>query len=74
MHPAFSVIFLTTLLGIGQGMFVALVLVQLLSVFGLVAQPLDAEFYSTGGIIIMVLVGLALFASFFHLGRPERAA
>ena len=25
MHPAFSVIFLTTLIGVGQGMFLALI-------------------------------------------------
>ena len=32
MHPAFSVIFLTTLIGVGQGLFLALYTGQLYSV------------------------------------------
>ncbi|CAA6825097.1 MAG: Anaerobic dimethyl sulfoxide reductase chain C (EC [uncultured Thiotrichaceae bacterium] len=73
MHPAFSVIFLTTLLGVGQGMFIALVFVQLLTTAGIVQTELTPEFFAYGTGVVLVFVGLALFASFFHLGHPERA-
>ena len=72
MHPAFSVIFLTTLIGAGQGLFLALFTVESYAAFGLLpAQP--DSFYACGSIVAMVLLGLGLFASFFHLGHPERA-
>jgi hypothetical protein len=35
MHPAFSVIFLTTLIGVGQGLFLALFTVESYAAFGL---------------------------------------
>ena len=35
MHPAFSVIFLTTLIGVGQGLFLALFTEQSYSALGL---------------------------------------
>lgn len=73
MHPAFSVIFLTTLLGVGQGMFIALVFVQLLTTAGILQTELTPEFFAYGTGVVLVFVGLALFASFFHLGHPERA-
>lgn len=73
MHPAFSVIFLTTLLGVGQGMFIALVFVQLLTAAGILQTELTPEFFAYGTGVVLVFVGLALFASFFHLGHPERA-
>lgn len=73
MHPAFSVIFLTTLLGVGQGMFTALVFVQLLIAAGILPTQLAPEFFAYGTGVVLVFVGLALFASFFHLGHPERA-
>jgi DMSO reductase anchor subunit len=72
MHPAFSVIFLTTLIGAGQGLFLALFTGQLYSTVELVEPQTDA-FYAVGsGISLALLVG-GLAASFFHLGRPERA-
>lgn len=73
MHPAFSVIFLTTLLGVGQGLFMALITAQTYTLVELVHVEQSTTFYSLGTLLVMVFVGLALFASFFHLGRPERA-
>lgn len=72
MHPAFSVIFLTTLIGAGQGLFLALFTVESYAAFGLL-PPQDGSFYAVGSAIAIVLLVLGLIASFFHLGRPERA-
>ncbi len=68
MNPAFSVIFLTTLIGAGQGLFVATV----------AGAPYH---HQAGGFSFPVLASMValgfliagLIASFFHLGRPERA-
>lgn len=73
MHPAFSVIFLTTLIGAGQGLFLALYTGQVYNTFGVVGDAAPLNLYLTGTLIVLVLMGLGLFASFFHLGRPERA-
>lgn len=72
MHPAFSVIFLTTLIGAGQGLFLALFTIESYAAFGLLPQQSDG-FYALGSAIAFVLLVLGLVASFFHLGRPERA-
>ena len=72
MHPAFSVLFLTTLIGAGQGLFLALFSVEAYGELGLVPAP-GSDFFATGSLLSLVLLGLGLFASFFHLGRPERA-
>jgi sulfite dehydrogenase (quinone) subunit SoeC len=72
MHPAFSVVFLTTLIGAGQGLFLALFTVESYAAFGLL--PLQSSnFYAVGSAISFVLLVLGLIASFFHLGHPERA-
>jgi DMSO reductase anchor subunit len=72
MHPAFSVIFLTTLIGVGQGLFLALFTVESYAAFGLLpAQP--GRFYALGGAVALGFLVAGLVASFFHLGRPERA-
>ncbi len=73
MHPAFSVIFLTTLLGIAQGLFTALITAQVYTLVELVPVDESHKFYAVGTLIVIIFVALALFASFFHLGRPERA-
>ena len=73
MHPAFSVIFLTTLLGIGQGFFLALVTAQAYIAINLVTVDQPDRFYAIGTLISLGFLGAGLFASFFHLGRPERA-
>lgn len=72
MKPAWSVIFLTTLCGMAQGLMLALVAADLIG--GNQASAGAARtFFSGGALICVVLAGLGLFASFFHLGRPERA-
>jgi DMSO reductase anchor subunit len=72
MHPAFSVIFLTTLIGAGQGLFLALMTVQAYSDIG--ALPIqEGSYYGSNSMIALVLLAAGLLASFFHLGHPERA-
>ena len=71
MHPAFSVIFLTTLLGAGQGLFLALYAVELGARYGALA-PLPPRFFVIGSAVVLALLVLGLIASTFHLGRPER--
>ena len=73
MHPAFSVIFLTTLIGAGQGLFLALYAVELAAQWGGVAVTPDPRFFVIGAAIAVALSTLGLVASFFHLGHPERA-
>ena len=72
MRPAFSVIFLTTLIGAGQGLFIALYLGELGAVLGAWGMP-PGRYFSLGCALSIALLGAGLFASFFHLGRPERA-
>lgn len=73
MHPAYSVIFLTTLIGVGQGLFLALFTGHLYSVIKVVPMQADPQtFYGLGSLIALVFMAGGLVASFFHLGRPER--
>jgi len=70
MHPPFSVIFLTTLIGVGQGLFLALFTGQSYSAVDLLpAQP--NGFYGTGALIALAFLILGLGASVFHLGKPS---
>jgi len=73
MHPAFSVIFLTTLIGAGQGLFLALYTGQLYSVVEVVPVEDSHNHYGVGTLIALVLLVAGLLSSFFHLGHPERA-
>ncbi|MBI3446878.1 MAG: dimethyl sulfoxide reductase anchor subunit [Magnetospirillum sp.] len=66
MKPAFSVIFLTTLIGAGQGLLIALVLGQ----FYLGSE--SGGFFALGGVLALVMLGLGLVASVFHLANPQR--
>jgi sulfite dehydrogenase (quinone) subunit SoeC len=72
MNPAFSVIFLTTLIGVGQGLFLALFTQQSYALFDLLPHQ-DARFYAWGSLLALVFTTAGLIASFFHLGRPKRA-
>lgn len=72
MQPAFSVIFLTTLAGAAQGLFLALYATELAG-FGQLTQQELHGFLATGSVVALILSVLGLFASFFHLGHPERA-
>ncbi|WP_175870222.1 DmsC/YnfH family molybdoenzyme membrane anchor subunit [Burkholderia sp. BCC0397] len=71
MRPAFSVVFLTTLCGAAQGLLLTLVIVEALA--RLAGVDVAAAFYVTGAALSVALGVLGLFASFFHLGHPERA-
>ena len=66
MRPAWSVLFLTTLIGAGQGLFLALLALDF-------PGKISADFAATGAAMACVLLAAGLVASFFHLGRPERA-
>ena len=62
MRPAWSVILLTTLIGAGQGLYLALF-----------ASRAPAPLLQAGLAVTLVLLVGGLAGSFFHLGRPERA-
>ncbi|NCX46089.1 MAG: DMSO reductase [Burkholderiaceae bacterium] len=68
MHPAFSLVFFTSMAGMAQGMVVSLLVLHL------AGDPLPNQFmnYLAFPIILLLLAG-GLLASFFHLGHPERA-
>ena len=66
MRPAWSVLLLTTLIGAGQGLFVALFAAQLLGLGG-------STLFLPGAALSLALLAAGLLASFFHLGHPERA-
>jgi DMSO reductase anchor subunit len=70
MHPAFSVIFLTTLIGAAQGLFLALVTAQVYALFDLI-EPQAGDFYARGGVLALVVLALGLVAAVFHLGKPS---
>ncbi len=73
MRPAFSVLLLTTLIGAGQGLFLALVTVELYTLFGLLPAQEGPGFYASGSVVALLFLAAGLASSFFHLGRPERA-
>jgi DMSO reductase anchor subunit len=73
MHPAFSVIFLTTLIGAGQGLFLALYTEHVYATFNVVTYEVINIFTATGSFVALLLCLGGLLASFFHLGRPMRA-
>jgi DMSO reductase anchor subunit len=65
MHPAFSVIFFTTLSGAGYGLLVWTALAALLR------QPSRPLLVSL--LLALVLVTIGLLSSMAHLGKPQRA-
>ena len=67
MHPAFSILFFTTLAGAAQG----LVVVLALAVLG--GVRLAPGFVSTAVLVAEALLIAGLAASFLHLGRKTRA-
>jgi DMSO reductase anchor subunit len=72
MNPAWSVIFLTTLCGTAQGLLLALVAADAMG-GGHATADSARLFFSGGACLSLLLAGLGLIASFFHLGHPERA-
>jgi DMSO reductase anchor subunit len=73
MRPAFSVIFLTTLIGAGQGLFLALYAAESATALGWLSARPGTGFHVAGSVLALALLAGGLFASFFHLGHPERA-
>ncbi len=69
MHPTFSVIFLTTLIGVGQGLFLALFTEQSYSAANLLPAQ-DSSFYVTGSFIALAFLIGGLIAAIGHLGKP----
>jgi DMSO reductase anchor subunit len=69
MHPTFAVIFLTTLIGVGQGLFLALFTEQSYSAINLL-PPQESSFYVTGSMIAMAFLVGGLIAAIGHLGKP----
>jgi DMSO reductase anchor subunit len=72
MRPAWSVVLLTVLLGAGQGLFLALYLVDAYDAASARAS-LAPVFVAAALIGSVGLAAAGLAASFFHLGRPQRA-
>lgn len=68
MRPAFSVLFLTTLIGAGQGLFITLFFCELLA-----GGTLGNGFFAGGALLVLIFSGLGGVSSVFHLGHPERA-
>ncbi len=73
MHPALSVLFLTTLIGAGQGLLFALVGVEYAATLHAVRIDDLRGYLLIGSAVSLSLTALGLVASFFHLGHPERA-
>ena len=73
MRPALSVILLTTLLGAGQGLFLAIFTHQAYAVLGLIPATGGKGLYGPAAAVALAVLAAGLVASFFHLGRPERA-
>lgn len=67
MNPALSVVVFTTLAGLAQGVVIAL------AVLSLAGSALSPALTITALSLSVVLLVVALGASFLHLGRPERA-
>lgn len=72
MNPAWSVIFLTTLSGAGQGIFLALCGTEFAAAVDRASMPAP-QFFVLGSALSFAFLAGGLAASFFHLGHPERA-
>ena len=72
MKPAISVILLTTLIGAGQGLFLAFYSADWFVLLTILTPPQTDHAGGVAALSFVLLVG-GLLASFFHLGHPERA-
>jgi DMSO reductase anchor subunit len=72
MKPALSVILLTTLIGAGQGLFLAWYSAEWLVKLRML-QPFEVDYAAPAALLSFILMAAGLLASFFHLGHPERA-
>ena len=66
MHPAFSVIFLTTLLGVGQGLFLALFSSQAYSVVDVLPAQ-SGDFYALGAFIALYERAVGFYGSLVNV-------
>jgi DMSO reductase anchor subunit len=73
VNPRFSVILLTTLIGAGQGLFVAVFGVEVAALFDWLPSPIRPWFFFYGALTAFAFTAAGLVASVFHLGRPARA-
>ncbi len=73
MHPAFSVIFFTTLSGAGYGLLALAGLRLLLPAFAPQGAPASMGALAAMLALGLVLVTVGLLSSTFHLGKPLRA-
>ena len=73
MHPGFSVIFLTTLIGAGQGLFLGLYAAEIAALLGIAPPQPSSSFFVLGSLLTLALSAMGTVASLFHLGHPERA-
>ncbi|MDE1926895.1 MAG: dimethyl sulfoxide reductase anchor subunit, partial [Burkholderiales bacterium] len=73
MNPAWSVVFLTTLAGAGQGLVLALFEAEWAHRAGYLAVGPEPRLVAFGALGGALLACGGLLASFLHLGRPERA-
>jgi DMSO reductase anchor subunit/ferredoxin len=72
MHPPWSMIFFTTLVGAAQGLMLTLAGIDLASAARLMPAPHEAFLFG-GAIAVLLLCAFALAAASFHLGHPLRA-
>ena len=72
VKPALSVILLTTLIGVGQGLFLAYYSAEWFVMLSILA-PAQTDYSGYAAGLGFLLLATGLLASFFHLGHPERA-
>ncbi len=70
MRPDLSIVTLTALAGIGEGIFIFIVAIDSESVFTGVQVPLPSLFF--GAFMALAFTGLGTIASFFHLHHKDR--
>jgi DMSO reductase anchor subunit len=73
MHAVFSLVFLTTLIGVGQGLFLALFAGYLAMPSWSFASQDSALFFGGGNFLALAFLLAGLIASTFHLSHPMRA-
>ena len=66
-------IFLTTLIGAGQGLFLGLYAAEIATLLRVAEPQQGSGFFVWGSALALVFTGLGAVASLFHLGHPERA-
>lgn len=73
VYPAFSLILFTTLIGVGQGLFLALFAGQFCTALQLLPAQDAAGVFGVGSLLVLALLLTGLVASVFHLNYPDRA-